>query len=382
MSNGLEMRRIRWGMIGGGPGAFIGSVHRAAARLCNSYALVGGVFSSDYERGLAFARGEAIGLDRVYRNVEEMVEKESARPEGDRIEAVTIVTPNCLHYREAKVLIRAGLNVICEKPVTVTLDEALELERLVEENGTAFCVAYAYTGYPMVRQMRSLVSEGAIGELQRVDSQYYQGWINPCIHDRENRERVWRLRPDAAGKSCCIGDIGVHSFNLIEYVTGRRVTGVLARLNCMCEEVPLDVDGDVLLEMEGGGRGIIRASQVATGEENNLMLQLYGSKGGMKWSQEDPNRLHLLPEGAPAQVYKTANPYNAVPALNSSTLPPGHPEGFFEAFANLYRAFAEDLLREERTDEDYPVMAEGVRGMMFIEASVESSSAGNRWVSL
>lgn len=370
-------------MIGGGHGSFIGILHRVAAYMGEDYNLIGGAFDFDYGRGKQFAEELELDLNRVYENIDVFVEKESALPENERIEAVVIVTPNFLHYSMAKKLISAGFNVICEKPVTTTAAEAIELDELVKKHQVVFALTHTYTGYPMVRQMKTMIAQGMIGDIQKVDSQYYQGWINPVIHDKAERSKVWRLDPEKAGISSCIGDIGVHAFNMIEYTTGLEVEKVLADLNNLYDDNQLDVDGTVLLRLNDNIRGIVRSSQIATGEENNLQIAVYGTKGGLKWEQENPNYLYFMKEGEPYQVLKPGNPYNTDFAQDSTKMAPGHPEGIFDSMGNIYKGAARAIRSESNGfDGSYPTIRDGVRGMQFIEATVESSRNGNVWTAM
>lgn len=375
-------RKIKMGMIGGGIGAFIGIVHRIASYMGEEYILVGGAFDLDHQRGLEFGKSLALDPARVYKDIDQFIEKEKAVPDDERIELVSVVTPNFLHYSMAKKLIEAGFHVFCEKPLTTTFQEARELEKLVEENKVVFCLAHTYTGYPMVRELKQLIGSGAIGEIQKVDAQYYQGWINPVIHSKEKRSTVWRLDPQKAGISSCMGDIGVHAFNLIEYTTGLEVKQILSDLNTIYPDNPLDVDGTVLLRFASDVRGIVRASQIATGEENNLTIAVYGRKGGLKWEQENPNYLYLLMENQPVQVIKPGHEYNSQFAKDSTKMAPGHPEGIFDAMANLYRGTAKAIRKEPLEDGEFPTIHEGVRGMKFIEKVVGSSKQGNIWVTM
>ncbi len=376
------MKKIRWGMIGGGKGAFIGGAHRIAAKIANSYELLGGVFDVDYERAKEFAEEEEIDPRRVYPDIDKFIEGELGMPTNERIQAVTIVTPNFLHYEHAKKLLLNGFHVICEKPVTLTSAEAIELQKIVIEQNRVFALTHTYTGYPMIREMRRRIEAGTIGELQRVEAQYLQGWINPIIHGEEGKLAVWRLDPKVAGISSCMGDIGVHAFNLIEYTTGLTVKQVLAVLNRLKPDNPLDLDGNVLLKFDKSLTGVIRSSQIATGEENNLQISVYGSKGGFHWEQENPNELKMFHEGAPFEVIKPGYGYLTPFAQESFVLPPGHPEGIYEAFGNLYKGAAKAIRYEQTVPGQFPGIEDGVRGMKFIEAAVASDQAGNVWMKI
>ncbi|MGQ8336924.1 Gfo/Idh/MocA family protein [Sunxiuqinia sp. A32] len=377
------MKKIKYGMIGGGIGAFIGDAHRRAARLCNDFELVGGVFDVDYERSKEFALQEDIALGRCYESVDLLIEKELQLAEDQRMKVVTIVTPNTLHFPFAKKLLNSGFHVICEKPMTITVEEAVELESLVIEKQLTFALTHTYTGYPMVRQMRDLISEGHIGIVQRVDAQYYQGWVNNIIHSSENRiGKFWKLDSRQTGISGCLGDIGVHAFNLAEYVTGKQVKEVLSDLNTLKEEIELDVDGTVLLRFGDNLKGVIRASQVCAGEENNLSIGVYGSKGSLTWSQENPNFLTLKTLTEPIRIYKPAHTYNGDFAERSHTMKAGHPEGYYEALANIYVGVRKSIKGEEINAGEYPTVHDGVRGMKFIHAVVNSHKTGNSWISI
>ncbi len=371
------------GMIGGGTGAFIGDAHRRASRICNDFELVCGVFDSDYSRSKEFAKLEGISDDRCYESVDELIRQEKARNAEERVEVVSIVTPNALHFPFAKKLLENGFHVVCEKPMTMTVAEAEELERIVKEKKLTFALTHTYTGYPMIRQMREMISKGILGTIQRIDAQYYQGWINSIIHGTESRiTGVWRLEPEHAGISSCMGDIGVHAFNLIEFTTGLEVKEVLSDLNSVKDDVKLDLDGTVLLRFSNSLKGVVRASQVCGGEENNLTIAVYGSKASFKWSQENPNFLYLLSDSEPTRIYKPAHGYNEPLAEASHTMPSGHPEGIYEAVANIYKGTSKSIRGEKFDPAEFPTVHDGVRGMKFIHAVVESNKKGNTWIKL
>jgi predicted dehydrogenase len=375
------MKKIRMGMIGGGIGAFIGDAHRRASRICNDFELVGGVFDIDYEKSKQFADSEGISPERCYESVDALIKAECTLPADKRMEVVSIVTPNALHYPFAKSLLDAGFHLVCEKPMTLTVEEALELESLVEKKNLTFALTHTYTGYPMVRQMRDLISKGVLGTIQRIDAQYYQGWINSIIHGTDSRiTGVWRLDPKHAGASSCMGDIGVHAFNLIEYTTGLEVSEVLSDLNPVKEGIKLDLDGTVLLRFNKNLKGVIRASQVCGGEENNLTIAVYGSKASLKWGQENPNYLTVLSDTEPTRIMKPAHGYNDPLAEASHTMPSGHPEGIYEALANIYKGAAKSIRKESFTPGEFPTVHDGVRGMKFIHSVVNSNKEGNIWV--
>jgi len=374
------MKKLRLGMIGGGLGAFIGDAHRRASRICNDFELVGGVFDIDYEKSKEFALREGIDLSRCYESVDALIRSELQMPADVRMEVVSIVTPNALHYPFARNLLENGFHLVCEKPMTMTVEEAIDLERLVAETGLTFALTHTYTGYPMVRQMRDIIASGALGTIQRIDAQYYQGWINSIIHGTESRiTGVWRLEPKHAGVSSCMGDIGVHAFNLIEYTTGLEVKEVLSDLNPVKENIPLDLDGTVLLRFSENLKGVIRASQVCGGEENAITIAVYGSKASLKWGQENPNYLYMLSDTEPTKVYKPAHGYNDRLAEESHTMPSGHPEGIYEALANIYKGAAKSIRGQEFIPGEFPTVRDGVRGMMFIHSVVRSNAGGNVW---
>ena len=375
----MKSARIKWGMLGGGAGSLIGVVHRIAAAMGDDCRLVGGVFSGDHAKGLEFARDLELDSRRAYPDVDALIAGESALPPGERMRLVTVATPNFLHYEQAMKLVDAGFHVLCEKPLTTHVAQANELARLVQSRGVIFAVAHTYTGYPMVRQARAMVAAGMIGTVQKVHVQYYQGWINPLLRDPDERRKLWRLDPARAGSSSCIGDIGVHCFNLIEYTSGLQVERLLADTDTGIAENPLDVDGSVLLRLTGNVPGVLCASQIATAEENNLTLAVYGSTGALKWAQESPQRLDFLQEGKPLSVLTAGQPYNAPPTCAASKLPPGHPEGFSDAMGNLYRGVARAINGEPFDSGAFPGIEEGVRGMRFIEAVLASASTGNTW---
>lgn len=377
------MKKIKMGMIGGGIGAFIGDAHRRASRICNDFELLGGVFDVDYGKSKTFASQEGISPERCYENVDAMIRGELALPKDKRIEVVAVVTPNALHYNFAKSFLKAGFHVICEKPMTMTVDEAVDLEKTVAETKLTFALTHTYTGYPMVRQMRDLIASGVLGTIQRIDAQYYQGWINSIIHGTESRiTGIWRLDPKHAGVSSCMGDIGVHAFNLIEYTTGLEIKEVLSDLSSVKDGIALDLDGTVLIRFGGMLKGVIRSSQVCGGLENDIIISVYGSKGSLRWGQENPNYLYLFSDTEPAKIYKPAHSYNNHAAEIAHTMPAGHPEGIYEALANIYKGAAKSIKGEKFEPGEFPTVHEGVRGMKFIHSVVESNRSGNKWVKI
>ena len=376
------MSKIRLGVLGGGGDSLIGVLHRVASFMYDRYEILGGVFNPNYEENIKFAKQIGINTERVYENFDKFINEEGAKPKSERIEAVSVLTPNFLHFPMAKKLLENGFNVICEKPLTTSLEEAKELEALQKKNNAIFAVTYTYTGYPMVREMKNMIANGIIGEIHKVDLQYYQGWINPVIHDKEKRSKVWRLDPKKAGISSCIGDIGTHIFNMVEYVTGMEVKELLSDLNTLYDDNPLDIDGSILIRMSDKVKGLLRASQIATGDENNITVAIYGRKGALKWEQENPNYLYFLKDDEPRRLIKPGNLYNTDVSLDGTKLPAGHPEGIFDAMGNIYKGVAKALRGEQSFDGEFPTIYEGLRGMMFIEKVVESNKKGNVWVSM
>ena len=375
-------QKIRLGILGGGGDSLIGVVHRIAAQMFDRYYIVGGCFNPDPAANQSFASHIGVPLDRVYNDYQTLIEEELKLPAEERMEVISILTPNFLHFPMAKQLLENGFNIICEKPLTTTYAEAQVLEKIQAEKQVIFAVTYTYTGYPMVRQMKQMIAQGAIGEVQKVDLQYYQGWINPFMHQPDLRKTVWRLDPDKGGLSCCIGDIGTHAFDMVEYVTGQRVKELLADLNYRYPDNAMDVDGTILVRFSDYCKGVLRVSQIATAEENNFTVQIYGEKGALKWQQENPNYLTYLQEGQPMQTLKPGYDFHDAFAQEATKLPPGHPEGLFDAMGNIYNGVAKALSGESFTQGAYPDLEEGVRGMLFIEKVLSSHKNGNTWVKL
>ncbi len=375
-------KKIKLGILGGGGDSLIGVLHRVAAFINDNYEITGGVFNAQYEESIKFAEEIDIPTNRIYGDLDALIEAELKLPEEERIQVCSILTPNFLHFPMAKKLLENGFHVICEKPMTTTYEEAKILRDTLREAGTVFAVTHTYTGYPMVRQMREMIKEGVIGKVHKVDAQYYQGWMNPIIHDKEKRSTVWRLDPKKAGISSCMGDIGVHAFNMIEFTTGLQVKSLLCDFNYLYDDNQMDMDGTVLVRMGDHVKGVIRSSQVATGEENNLSIAIYGQKGGLKWEQENPNYLYKLNDPEPLQVYKPGHAYNSELSLDGTKLPPGHPEGIFDAMANIYLGVSKAIRGEAYNDGEFPTMTDGVRGLNFIESTVASHKQGNVWIDL
>lgn len=374
--------KIRLGILGGGGDSLIGILHRVASSMYDKYEIVGGVFNPNYEDNISFAKEIGLKTNRVYKDFDTLIAEETKLPEDQRMQVVSILTPNFLHFPMAKKLLENGFNVICEKPLTTTYEEAKILQDTLQKTKTVFAVTYTYTGYPMIRQMREMITNGEIGKIQKIDVQYYQGWINPIIHDAVKRANTWRLNPEKSGISCCIGDIGTHAFDMIEFVSGLEVKEILADLNYLYEDNVMDIDGTVLLRFSEYVKGVLRSSQIATGEENNFTVSIYGDKAGLKWEQENPNYLYLLEDGQPLKVLKPGHVYNSPLSLDGTKLPPGHPEGIFDSMGNIYKGVARAIRKEKYHPAEFPTMKDGIRGVYFIEKTVESHRNGNVWVKL
>ena len=376
-------RRIRLGMVGGGKGAFIGYVHRVASRIDGDYELVAGALSSRPE--IARESGRNIGLaeDRIYTSYEEMARAEAARPDG--IEAVSIVTPNHMHYGPAKAFLEAGIHVICDKPITSTLEDARKLAAIRPKNGAKFLLTHNYTGFPLVRQAKDLVESGALGNIRVVQVEYPQDWLTEAVEQSGNAPGAeWRTDPARSGAGGAIGDIGTHAYNLARFVTGLRTAAVSADLTSFVAGRKLDDNVNVMLRFEGGARGMLWASQVAVGSENGLQLRVYGEKAGIEWRQDNPNYMWYTEFGKPKQLLTRGGSITGSPASTMNVrIPSGHPEGYLEAFATLYSQFAAVIRGEGEVYERLlPSLADGVEGMEFIMASVKSSQNDGKWTSL
>jgi predicted dehydrogenase len=377
-------RKIRMGMVGGGEGAFIGAVHRIAANIDGQIELVCGAFSSQAEKSKR--SGEALFLDsaRCYGSYQEMIEGEKELPEDQRMDFVAIVTPNHLHFPVAKLALENGFHVMSDKPATFDLKEAQALREIVDSTGMLYGLTHTYTGYPLVKEAKQRIKRGDFGQIRRVIVEYPQGWLA----DKDNegsKQAAWRIDPKQAGISCCMGDIGVHAANLAEYITGLKITELSADLAATVEGRTLDDDGGVLLRFDGGAKGTLVSSQVCVGEENSLKIRVYGEKAGLEWSQMEPNTMWLKYNDRPTEMLRTGvGPMSDLAQANTRT-PPGHPEGYLEAFANLYRNFAEQIrARLEGTSAseaamDLPGIEEAVRGMAFIESVVAASDSDDKW---
>jgi predicted dehydrogenase len=381
-------RKIRMGMVGGGQGAFIGAVHRMAAALDGGIELCAGAFSSDAARSKASGQALYLPPERCYGSWLEMLAAEAKLPAETRIDFVSIVTPNFLHFPVAKAALEHGFHVMCDKPMTFNLAEARELAAIVEKSGLLFGLTHNYTGYPMVKEARERVRDGKLGKIRKVVVEYPQGWLASRLEESGQKQADWRTDPKRAGASCCMGDIGTHAENLAEYVTGLRIDSLCADLTTFVEGRPLDDDGNVLLRFDNGAKGVLHASQISVGEENGLNIRVYGETGGLIWRQEEPNTLIATHPERPREIVRTAVGDLSAPAKHATRLPAGHPEGFLEAFANLYKNFAAVLRarlargKPDPLDLDFPGVADGVRGMAFIEAVVASSQGGAVWTKL
>ncbi len=375
----MSKTRIKLGMVGGGPTAFIGAVHRIAMRIDDRFELVAGALDVDAERGRAFAVTLGIAPDRAYDNYQQLIEKEVGR--SDRIDAVVIVTPNFLHFPVAKAALEAGFDVICEKPMTTTLEDAEALERLVETSGRHFFLTHTYTGYPMVRQAREMIAAGEIGKLRRVEVEYLQDWLAAPVENTGAEGAVWRTDPKKAGAGGAIGDVGTHAWNLAAFVTGEEPTHLLAELSTLVEGRRVDDDAAILLRYASGAKGSILASQVLPGNGNNVSFRIYGDKAGLEWWQEKPEELWFTRLGEPRQMLRRNGAGATGAAIAGSRVPAAHPEGYLEAFANLYRDAA-DLLTGKAIVSAVPTAHDGVSGSKFVEACLKSNAAGSIWTEI
>ncbi|MFN7119075.1 MAG: Gfo/Idh/MocA family protein [Saprospiraceae bacterium] len=381
-------RKIRMGMVGGGIGAFIGAVHRMSANLDGEIELVCGAFSSDPAKSKA--SGEALYLDpaRVYGSYEEMILKEKELPEDQRMDFISIVTPNHVHFGPAKLALENGFHVMCDKPLCFNLEEAYELKKIVESSGLLFGLTHTYTGYPMVKQARAMIKNGELGAIRKVVVEYPQGWLYQKIEDSDQKQAAWRTDPTKSGIAGAMGDIGTHAENLAEYITGLHITEMCADISRIVPGRLLDDDGNVLLRFNNGARGVLHASQISVGEENSLKIYVYGEKGGLEWHQMEPNTLLIKWQDKPMQRYRTGVGALSAEAQAHTRVPAGHPEGYLEAFANIYRNFAyciQARLEGKEVDPvytDFPGVDEGVRGMEFIYKVIESGNSDVKWIKL
>ncbi len=381
------MRKLRMGMVGGGQDAFIGAIHRLAANLDGLIELKCGALSINPETAIASGKALFLPESRTYLTYEEMIKAEAALPAEERIDFVTIVTPNFAHFAPAMMALEYGFNVVIEKPMTFSLEEAKILKQKVEETGLLLCLTHTYSGYPMVKQAKAMVREGKLGNIRKVWVEYPQGWLSTLSEREGNAQAAWRTDPKKSGKSSVMGDIGTHAAHLAEYITGAKITAVCAELNTLVEGRIMDDDGAVLLKFDNGSKGVLMASQVAAGEENALKIRVYGEKGGIEWLQHDPNTLLVKWLNDPTQILRAGSNYSQLSsfATHNCRTPGGHPEGYLEAFANIYRNFALTLLSklEGKTPTaemlDFPTVEDGVRGMAFIDNVVASSHSDVKW---
>lgn len=376
------------GMIGGGPDAFIGAVHRIAARMDGQIELVCGAFSSNPEKSKQ--AGEMLFLDpsRVYPSYAEMIAREKELPDGERMDFVAIVTPNHVHFDPARLALENGFHVVLDKPMTMTSEEARQLQALVEKTGLLFCLTHVYTGYPMVKQARRMIGAGKLGRIRKIYVEYPQGWLSQPLEQEGNKQASWRTDPSRSGIAGSMGDIGTHAANLAEYVSGLHITKLCADVNIVVPGRALDDDGAALLKFENGASGVLMATQVAAGEENCIKVRVYGEKGGIIWQQDDANSLVVKWADKPEEIIRTGGPANDPIVAGNTRTPSGHPEGYLEAFANLYRNFARCLqakLNRETPDPawlDFPNAEDGVRGMVFIEKVIQSGKSDQKWIDL
>ena len=379
------------GMVGGGPGAFIGEVHRKAARMDGKIDIVAGAFDINPEKSKQMGKELNLDPSRVYTDFKEMLAREAVLPADERIDFVSVTTPNNWHFPISKAALEAGFHVMCEKPMTISVAEAVELEKTVKESGKIFGLMHTYTGYPMVKLAKDLVKQGELGKIRKVVVRYSQGWLAKAIEKDGQMQASWRTDPKQSGAGGCVGDIGTHAANLAEYITGSKITELCADLTSFVDGRLLDDDGNCLLKMENGIKGILHCSQIAVSDENGLAIWVYGTEGGIEWYQEQPNQLLLKRIGKPTEIWSRGNDcVNAASAAaaRNTRVPAGHPEGYLEAFANHYANFADTILATEAGETpddimlDFPNVADGVEGMTFIEKVVESSKSGQKWTKM
>lgn len=376
------------GMIGGGPDAFIGAVHRIAANLDGQIELVCGAFSSQAEKSKVMGKSLYLNRNRSYSSYSEMIEQERRLPEGERMDFVSIVTPNHIHFEPAKLALENGFHVIIDKPLTLTLAEAKQLKKVVDKSGLVLAVTHAYTGYPMVKEARQLVASGKLGKIRKVFVEYPQGWLSQPEEKTNNKQAAWRVDPKRAGLGGATGDIGTHAANLAEYITGSNITELCSSLNSVVKGRLLDDDAAAFLKFDNDATGVLVATQVASGQENNLSIKVYGDKGGLEWRQEEPNTLIVRSLDKPKEIYRAGMGYLSEAAKKAARVPSGHPEGYLEAFANVYQAFAV-AVRDYKPGKkinaakyDFPDVEDGVRGMAFVEAMVKSSKSNQKWTKI
>ena len=379
------MRKLRMGMVGGGKDAFIGAIHRIAANIDGLIELHCGAFSSNPETSIASGKEFFLPESKCYRSYPEMFATENSLPKEQRMDFVTIVTPNFAHFAPAMMALDYGFHVVIDKPMTLSLDEAKQLQQKVKETGLILCLTHTYSAYPMVKQARKMVADNQFGAIRKVMVEYPQGWLSTLSESDGNKQAIWRTDPSKSGISGCMGDIGTHAAQLAEYISGLKITKLCADINIVVQGRKLDDDGNVLLKFDNGANGILVASQIASGEENSLKIKIYGEKGGLEWHQMEPNTLLVKWLDAPTQIYRAGNNYLSDSAMFNTRTPSGHPEGYLEAFANLYKNFALTLIAQsegkEPTEEmiDFPTVADGVRGMAFIENVIASGKSEQKW---
>lgn len=371
-------RKLKMGMVGGGNDAFIGAVHRMAANLDGLIELACGCFSSNPAKSLESGRSCYLPDHRIYKSYADMFEQEAGLPEGERMDFVTIVTPNHLHFEPAMMALDRGFHVVMDKPLTFSLDEAQKLHNRVNETGLLFALTHTYSGYPAVKEARERIRRGDLGKIRKIIAEYPQGWLSAAVERQGNAQASWRTDPNRSGKAGCIGDIGTHAFHLAEYMSGLKVVELCAELNTFVEGRLLDDDGAALLRFDNGARGVLLATQVAAGEENDIRIRIYGEKGGIDWRQMEPNTLLMKWPDKPAEMIRTGQAYMSDIARHNTRVPAGHPEGYIEAFANIYMNFARALMAHKEHKDirsawyDFPTITDGVRGMQFIESMVMS----------
>ncbi len=381
MSRDVSNRRLRAGIVGGGKGSFIGAVHRVAAELDGQAQVIAGAMSTDPQRAQDSAN--TWFLQRSYNSFEEMAEEEAKRPDG--IDFVIIATPNHMHFPVAKAFLEHGIHVVSDKPMSFSLAQAQEEVALVESKNLIFALTHNYTGYPLVRHARQLVRSGEIGEIRKVLVEYVQDWLMDAQETGGNKQAEWRTDPNRSGIAGCVGDIGTHAANLLEFITDLKITSLNADLTTFVKGRQLDDDANMLLHLENGAKGLLTCSQIAAGEENNLTIRIYGTKAGLEWHQMEPNTLLFKQAGKPVQILRTGLPYMSDEAKAATRTPAGHPEGFFEAFANIYKMTVADIRRVETGEKPvggYPTVYDGLRGMLFITKAVESSQKGSVWIDM
>ena len=378
-------RKLRMAMIGGGKDAFIGAVHRLALNMDGQIEIVAGALSVTPEIAIESGRSLFLDENRIYTDYKVMLEKEAAMPADKKIDFVSIVTPNFVHFDPAMMALDKGFNVVIEKPITFTLEQAKALKEKVAATGLTLLLCHTYTGYPMVKQAKQLVNSGVLGKIRKVFVEYPQGWLSTFLESTGQAQASWRTDPKKSGKAGCMGDIGTHAFNMAEYITGLQVTQICSNLNIVVEGRQLDDDGAAFLKFNNGATGVLMATQIAAGEENNIKIRVYGEKGGLEWKQEDANSLLVKWLDKPAEIYRTGGGYNSSFAAHNSRIPAGHPEGYLEAFGNLYRNFAltvrAKMNGEQPKEEwlDFPGVEEGIRGMAFVENVVASGESNEKW---